>query len=260
MIVDHIEDVRSLVAVVRVRRDHWLHTWAMLRMRKTKLRKIMSELVSLPGRPNLTPLDQFTLWCSERDRLGQVFLGHLDLISDDIPKVLCKILKHCISYFHDSCLPLESENGNTVMVGGSKTNFMGIEWLIEVSFVPADNSISSQGHEVVIRQNVLVHSSNSIGETLQAFFQAFKFRTSLLRRTGDGRWDDNIYDQDYIQDASDSEDEWDSEGESEDCPHCGYVAAVCKCEYCPLCRCGIGYCLCDFCSVCRFAVDDCICV
>ncbi len=267
-VLHRVKDVPSLLNAALVRKDYLLHGSAMRCIRGEKLGRLYQAVTAV------TQMDwemySNQKWTKERQRLVETLLGHLDIRSDEIPKALCNLLKHCHRDLANSSvtsqglgkyrLELMPRLMPLLVIPVFQAVFRpGGDWLMRIGFAPADRTTGPHGYEVVIQQNQLIHCSHEIGPRLTAFFQTLKFRTRLLRRRGDGSWDDDVHDQDYIQEpVEDSESELDSEGESEDCPHCGYVAAVCKCEFCPRCQTGLNYCLCEFCSVCKYAQDDCI--
>ncbi len=266
-VLNWVKDVPSLLNAALVRKDYLLHASAMSRIREEKLVLLYRAFITVTQMDRRMHSNQ--KWQKEWQRLVETLLGHLDIRSDEIPKALCNVLKHCHRYLANSSVTSQGlgKYRMEVMPRIFAINLFepvfrpGGDWLMRVGFAPADRTTGPHGFEVVIQQNQLIHCSHEMGPRLALFFQILKFRTRLLRRRGDGCWDDNPNDEDYMQEPEEySDSELDSEGESEDCPHCGYVSAVCKCEFCPRCQTGLNYCLCEFCSVCKYAHDDCICV
>ena len=172
----------------------------------------------------------------------------MDLGADRTPEMFLRVLNKYITYFTTYDLARSGSRWrfrtNIVPTRGYLIS-PNYKWFLSVSFEPLEDG--TKAHTVSIFQEQHVNRSHCIGEGLRTFFRRFGYKTRLYRSRGNGAWDDNLGDDDYVpKDSSDSDDA-DSDSDDEfPCPTCGYDSCAHKrCYFCQLkadsCICGESY-------------------
>lgn len=244
IILYHLRDIADVSALARVGKDHFLHSLAMERIRKWKMERAHHALhemyVAAPGRVPVGNPE--TARCPESLRTA---LHHVDMGADDVPAQFLRLLHQHNKFFYDGTFGGRFATTNIVPEGFRIPEGERYRWFLSVSFRELDNP-GRQNFTVDIFQEQPVHRCHRVGETLRTFFRRFGFWTRLIRRRGNGHWDDNHDDDDYVQPAC-SESDSDEEEFPKD--------RIC----CPECANPLDYCLCDRCSMCSYEHDSCIC-
>ena len=219
-IIQGLSDVSSLVGAALVRKNHFIHTWAAERLREKRL-ALLKQAISVVGTTlhvRGTGGIQSARWYLETDALTSDLLDSIHDKSPDLPLMLCRVLRHCLSYFSDA--PIEQGDGGsccTIRGCGYTIHNYGhneLDWFLTVVITPLEEPLPDTPHdyEVLVVQNQPIHGCHGMGENLAAFFRRLRFHTRLLRRRSSawGDWDDDINDRDYFPpptSASDDDDD-----------------------------------------------------
>lgn len=174
----------TLLAAALCRKDHYLHTVAVRRLREEKVALVEDALRQAGfvwGRQNL-PIEAQHL--NERlvDSVG----------TERLPKVACEVLRRYIVFFR--CHPAGLDRNGHWQVQG---NAIGHPPFLEITFRPSDPSTGVHPYEVLVKQ---YHDRGGycFGDCLKKLFRALRFRVTVSCQRHDRSWTSDISDSDYL--------------------------------------------------------------
>lgn len=198
-IVSRIRDHKSLITVACVRKEHFLHIWAMhcIRVRKIDLvQEALKEVTFTPAIKfwNAKHTDMTTVWHAQATRLASLLVDAFGTTL--LPKIMCKFLKHHVSFFSTGNPQVDKRSGNWFILGHGE----GMKgWFLRAAFRPCDPNTSPHPHEVLLWQDQCYLNGHKIGHHLRRFFKKLRFRVTLACKRGDHTWtEDDISDTDYM--------------------------------------------------------------